>query len=204
VRSASYAGSSGRVLRTRRLTNTLCGSEVLLHLRQILLAVLLCSIAPTPSRAEPPWQIDVEEIERIAMQAVHDKYPELPLDDLAAETGVTIMCGRGKAFNQWPYRDPRSSECQAMITIAVKSTVTEKRYTDESGNCRLMRSREPITVHVYEDRSTRVGSRGATSQGDHSVDCPEAISDHRGSPHNKPFKSVRCTHWTRAAHAPLN
>jgi len=126
---------------------------------------------------DPLWQVETDEIERIAIQAVHNEYPQLPLNDLKVETGVTVMCDGNRTLDQYRDRPPRQYECQAMVSVVPQSTVIERRYTDEKGKCRLIRTREPISVHVFEDRTTTVGGLGATSRGDHSVDCPEDIAD---------------------------
>jgi hypothetical protein len=151
-----------------------------------LAALLACICFSTMSYADPLWQIEIEEIMRIAIQAVHDKYPELPLHDLAVETGIVVSCVGHKVSNHDQTGPPRQFECQAQLSVSPQSTVTEKRYKDEKGNCRLVLSREPITVRVFENGTTRVGGRGAVKEADQLINCPEDLAEFRASPHHKP------------------
>ena len=137
-----------------------------------VLALLLCACFSTSSLAEPLWKIDVEQIEDIAIRAVNQKYPEIPLDGLASEFGLSVICYGERFKNRIPIPPKKDEPCHATTTITVLSTVTEERYTNEKGECRLKRGLEPISLEVYIDGCAHVGGRGAWKEGKASVDCP--------------------------------
>ena len=145
-------------------------AEVLVH----EMASRIARLTP-PSSAlfqdEALYFFDVEKIREIAIQAVHDKYPDIPPGGLVSLRSIHMGCHSTRVMPQFSGLGKEIPLCIATTSITVKSTFTEEKYITEDGECRIAESYESISVDVYPDGRARVGSRGSRNSGGHSVDC---------------------------------
>ena len=142
-----------------------------MKLQNVVLVLLVASSAQ--SDEGELFFVDSERIKEVGVDAVHEKYPEIPRDSLELQGYVSVYCIPDLFPKAGSGAEEESESCTANMSFSVTSTFVETKYIDENGICFKADEYEQIQVEVFSDGNTNVGKRGLRGGGSRSVKCTE-------------------------------
>jgi hypothetical protein len=124
--------------------------------------------------------VNPERIREIAINAVYEKYPDIPMDGLAEGRGnksVSVSCRSASEMELVSSESEDFQHCSVSLLYHIKSTMIVEKFIDEHGLCRTELESERVGVQVFSDGSTIVTRRPGTGKSSNSETCTE---EHEG------------------------
>ncbi|WP_346837056.1 hypothetical protein [Microbulbifer sp. SAOS-129_SWC] len=140
--------------------------------------------------ASPAYFIDTPELLRVAQDAVHRTYPEIPKSELvASDDTVQFSCTPGQkrylqeeAAKQCLKNPFSPTPCSVQIRFMLRSTMEQTTTAYKNGQCHFSTRYRPVIVEFFQDGASQVRRPeiqfSSGDVGDCSADhTPEEIAD---------------------------
>lgn len=138
---------------------------------------LLSVASPVAAQSDLLYELDVERMLEVAIDAVLEQHPDIHPEDLKIHGGVHVTCNPSGHETLGSAKEFDADRCSGSINFHLDSTSTNYKLVNDEGQCVEGEMSSSVHVVINAVGSTWVSSDGGFGSTERVVECTEEFDE---------------------------